>query len=70
MISHNHIEKADIKFRGAYQMINNEFANHFCPDSVKFVNRAEDNGDEGLRGAKKAYHPCGMLNKYIVEIEA
>jgi hypothetical protein len=65
-----HIEKADIRYRGAYQVINNEFAKHFCTDNVRFVNRAEDNGDEGLRTAKKAYHPCGIINKYIVEIES
>ena len=63
-----HIEKADIRYRGAYQVLNNEFAKHFCSGGVKFINRAEDNGDEGLKTAKLAYHPCKMLDKYIVEV--
>jgi hypothetical protein len=64
-----HIEKADISYRGAYQVINNEFAKHFCTDDILFINREEDVGDEGLRTSKKSYHPRGLLNKYIVKIE-
>ena len=64
-----HIEKAVINIKGAYQVINNEFAKYYCTDDVKFINRAEDNGDIGLRTAKLAYHPCGILNKHIVEID-
>ena len=63
-----HIEKADISYRGAYQVMNNEFAKHFCLEDTMFINRAEDNGDEGLKKAKQAYHPCALLNKHIVEI--
>jgi hypothetical protein len=65
-----HIEKADKNYRGAYPMITNEFAKHFCSDDVVFINREEDVGDEGLRRSKKSYHPCGLLNKYIVEINS
>ena len=61
-----HVEKADITYRGAYQIINNEFAKHYCSDDVLFINREEDVGDEGLRAAKKAYHPCRIIDKYIV----
>ena len=61
-----HIEKADVYYRGAYQVINNDFVKHFANDNIKFINRAEDNGDEGLRTAKLSYHPCKMLDKYIV----
>lgn len=65
-----HVEKADISYRGAYQMINNEFAKLYATEDVVFINREEDVGDEGLRTSKKSYHPCGILNKYIVELEA
>ncbi len=61
-----HIEKADRNIRGAYQMMVSEFVAHFAGDA-EFVNREEDVGDEGLRYAKKSYHPCALLAKYTVE---
>jgi len=61
-----HVEKADMSIRGAYQVINNEFAKHFCCDGVKFINREEDVGDEGLRTSKRSYHPCRIIDKYTV----
>ena len=64
-----HIEKADISYKGAYQVMNNQYANHFCSDNVKIINRAEDNGDEGLRTSKRSYHPCGIVNKRIAKIQ-
>jgi hypothetical protein len=60
-----HIEKADVRVRGAYQTICNEFARHFAGDGVEFVNREEDEGDEGLRRSKLSYHPCTLVKKYI-----
>ena len=60
-----HVEKADTQYRGAYQVINNEFAKHFCSDGVEFINREEDVGDEGLRTSKKSYHPYRILDKHI-----
>ena len=61
-----HIEKADIKYKGVYQMINYEFANHFASDKIKYINREEDVGDEGLRFSKQSYHPCDIIKKYII----
>jgi len=64
-----HIEKADFGIRGAYQVINNEFARHFASEEVEFINREEDVGDEGLRASKKSYHPIEIIDKYIVEVK-
>ena len=61
-----HIEKAFGKIRGAYQMINREFAAYIretYPQLV-FVNREEDMGYDGLRKAKLSYHPDRMEDKY------
>jgi len=64
-----HIEKADMRYRGSFQVINNEFAKHFVSDGVEFINREDDAGDEGLRTAKNSYHPCEIIDKYIFLVE-
>ena len=64
-----HIEKADIRYHGAYQMIVREFARHACGDGVLYVNREDDAGDEGLRKSKLAWRPCRLLDKYLVHID-
>jgi len=60
-----HVEKADMRFKGAYQVINNEFAKHFVSEEIKFINREEDDGDPGLRFSKHSYHPYEIALKYI-----
>ena len=67
-VLHVHIEKADISYRGIYQVINKEFAKHFASENINFINREEDVGDEGLRRSKESYHPCEIIDKYIVEV--
>jgi len=63
-----HIEKADTRYKGIYQIINNEFAKHYASDNINFINREEDVGDEGLRRSKESYHPCEIIDKFIVEV--
>ncbi|MBR5754043.1 MAG: DUF2156 domain-containing protein [Clostridia bacterium] len=58
-----HVEKADGSVRGAYPMINREFARNTISD-FELVNREEDMGIEGLRRAKLSYHPVELLVKY------
>ncbi|MDD2491947.1 MAG: phosphatidylglycerol lysyltransferase domain-containing protein [Bacteroidales bacterium] len=58
-----HIEKADSNFRGAYQAINREFAIRHATN-LKFINREDDAGEEGLRKAKESYYPAFMQEKY------
>lgn len=57
------IEKADSTVPGAYPMINNQFAKANCTD-VKYINREEDMGLEGLRKAKLSYKPVFLAIKY------
>ncbi len=59
------VEKADTDFTGIYQVINRDFAAHFCKD-YKFINREEDLGDEGLRRAKSSYNPAYLAKKYML----
>ena len=60
-----HIEKADTAYAGIYAGINNLFVRSSM-DGMKYVNREEDLGIEGLRKAKLSYHPAFILRKYTV----
>ena len=64
-----HIEKADISYGGAYQMLTNQFLQMYASsEDIKFVNREEDCGDEGLRKSKMSYHPIELIEKNTVKI--
>jgi hypothetical protein len=59
-----HVEKANIAYRGLYQLINNEFCKHM-EGNVKLINREEDMGIPGLRKAKLSYKPVKLVESYI-----
>lgn len=64
-----HIEKADISYHGAYQMLTNQYLHMYASgDEIKYVNREEDCGDEGLRKSKMSYHPVELIEKNTVKI--
>ena len=54
-----HVEKADIRYEGVYQMINQLFAQHLL-ENYTFINREEDMGIAGLRKSKMSYEPVLM----------
>ncbi|HHW92965.1 MAG TPA: DUF2156 domain-containing protein [Clostridiaceae bacterium] len=62
-----HIEKADISYRGVYQMLFTEFVKTFGKRSgITYINREDDAGDPGLRQSKLSYGPIALLAKYTV----
>lgn len=63
-----HTEKADRNFSGAYPMLASRFVETFADDRIRYVNREDDSGDEGLRAAKLSYHPCALLEKSLIEV--
>ena len=58
-------EKAYAEIQGAYPLINREFARHIADKypEIRFLNREDDMGLEGLRKAKESYNP-DLLVKY------
>lgn len=64
-----HIEKADTDCPGSYQVLSNSFLRaEAANDDIKFVNREEDCGDEGLRRSKLSYHPIDLPPKNTLTV--
>lgn len=63
-----HVEKANPNIRGLYTVINQEFCQREWSD-LKYINREEDMGLEGLRKAKLSYHPKYLLDKFVAKID-
>ena len=62
-----HVEMALTEYHGIYQAVVQSFAKMYATD-VKYINREEDDGIEGLRKSKLSYRPVFMLKKHSVEI--
>ena len=60
-----HVEKALRSIPGSGQLLCREFAAH-APGHIKYINREDDMGDEGLRYAKMSLHPAILLMKHTV----
>jgi len=62
-----HIEKANGRFTGIYQAINQMFCEQAARD-YQFINREQDLGIAGLRKAKQSYHPAFLVKKYTATV--
>lgn len=60
-----HIEKANPLIPGLYAAINQRFCAHEW-SQVRYINREQDLGIEGLRKAKLSYHPDHLVEKFTV----
>jgi len=63
-----HVEKADPEIRGAYPAINQSFIQNAWAD-MKYINREEDMGLEGLRKAKESYKQIKLIEKFNVQLK-
>lgn len=61
-----HIEKMDHEVSGAGTVVFHLFVKAMMEKypELRYANREEDVGDEGLRQAKLSYHPSAILQKY------
>ena len=66
-----HFEKARWDVDGAYTVINNEFAKYIRDKypHIKFINREDDMGIEGLRKSKESYYPHHMIEKSMAILQ-
>ena len=68
-----HVEKALTRYEGIYPTMYNGFVNliakALCRE-LKYINREDDAGDEGLRISKLQYHPIGRVNKYLAHVNS
>ena len=65
-----HFEKARADVDGAYTAINCEFANYIRKKypEIRYLDREEDMGLEGLRKAKMSYYPHHLVEKYTAKL--
>ena len=63
-----HAEKALRQCQGAYQAIVSGVASAFCDQGILYLNREEDDGNQGLRTSKLSYHPMSLLSKWRVTL--
>lgn len=62
-----HFEKGLAGYKGLLQYVNTRFAS-LLPGKVKYINREQDLGLEGLRRSKLSYRPVKLLEKYKVTL--
>lgn len=64
-----HIEKCLISYNGSYQFINMTFSKFIYEKyKVKYINRGENVGDDGLKKAKESYFPTIFYRKVNIVV--
>ena len=64
-------EKAFASMQGSYPLINREFSRMIAEKypSIRWMDREDDMGEEGLRQAKLSYHPAVILEKSVAVLK-
>ena len=61
-----HFEKGDRRYKGIYQLVNQEAAKIISEAGYRYINREEDMGILSLRRAKMSYAPIAVLSSYVL----
>ena len=64
-----HVEKALREYDGIYPFVASEFVKAFADEKIKYLNREEDCGDNGLRISKLQYRPIEIKQKNFVKVK-
>lgn len=59
--------KADIRYRGSFQFVDQRRAEYFYNMGYRFLNLEQDLGIPGLRQAKRSWNPVRYLKKYTIK---
>lgn len=62
----SHFEKADTRYTGVFQVINQASCEYLFEHHYSFINWEQDLGIPGLRDAKELWRPVKYLKKYII----
>ncbi|MBP5303894.1 MAG: GNAT family N-acetyltransferase [Clostridia bacterium] len=68
-----HVEKALRTIEGAYPTMFVSFVRLMDSQrsgTLRYINREDDSGDEGLRISKMRYHPIKLVNKHVVHVDS
>lgn len=63
-----HFIKADTKYKGIYEFLNERTAGYFNTNEIEYWNWQQDLGIPGLKKVKSSYKPIHMLNKFNVSL--
>ena len=62
-----YFEKGDINYKGIYPLLDNAFCKKHFSSGVRYINKQEDMGLEGLRKSKLSYHPVKFAERYLAK---
>ena len=60
-----YFEKGDVEYKGIYPLLDNAFCKKHFAGGVRYINKQEDMGLEGLRKSKLSYNPIKFAERYV-----
>lgn len=64
-----YFEKGDVEYKGVYPLLDNAFCKKHFSSGVRYINKQEDMGLEGLRKSKLSYYPVKFAERHTATKE-